>query len=222
MLALAITLSVLVLISLLRFGVIVEYSEAGFVFWAKVGFLKFPLLASKRKKRIKKEIKFIKSNLSMMPGSLRDFKDMLKAVFNALGRFKRRLLIKELTLYYTSAGEDPANTALQYGGANAVFAAIVPEINRKFRVRKIDLRAWFDFTVAEQKIYAKIRLSIAVWEVMYALFALAPILKSIFKNMPKRDNNKREVSNRKDGQDDGKTTDKRTDGHNDAKNEGND
>jgi len=236
MIALAVTLSILILIALLRFGVIVEYSKAGFEVWVKAGFLKFKTvgedlkdrnnlreLRKKLRKKIKKNIQRDNSYLKeMIPGSMDEFTTIIKSVFNLLERFKRRLLIKQLTLYYTSAAEDPANTALMYGGSNAVFAAVVPEIKKRFRVKRIDLRSWFDFTAAEQGVYAKINISIAVWEVVYALFALGPVIKSIFKKRPKTELNKQKKNDRKDGQNNGKTTDQRTDGHDNAKNEGND
>jgi len=224
MLALAITLSVIILISLLRFGVIVEYSKEGFRLWAKAGFIRYELLKKDKKKK-KKEKK--KSSVSIKPGSLGEFINMLKAVKNTLGRFKRRLLIKELTLYYTAAGENPATTALQFGISNAVFDFIMPLIKRNFRVKRLDLRSGFDFTSQEQGIYVKAILSIATWEVIYALLALAPMFKGMLK--PKQNSGampntsaKKENIKRKDGQNHGKTPDKRSDGNNNAKSEGND
>ena len=231
MLALAITLAVIILISLLRFGVIVEYSKEGFRLWAKAGFIKFELLKEgKKKKPKKKKEKKEKKDVNILPGSLSEFMVMLKSVLKMLGRFKRRLLIKQLTLYYSAAGEDPAKTALQFGISNAAISLIVPLIRKNFRVKKLDLRSWFDFTSTEQGIYVKAKLSIAVWEVFYALFALFPILKGIFKNLPDKKTkdrkfdtiNKNVKTKRKDGQDNGKTPNQRPDGNNNAKSEGND
>jgi len=241
MLALAIVLAIIVLIALLRFGAIIEYSEAGFDVWIKAGFLRIKTvgedvknrkkireLRKKARKKLKKNIKRDNTYLkAMIPGSMDEFWTTLRAVSNVLNRFKRRLLIKELTLYYLSAGEDPANTALQFGAANAVFEAIMPDIKRNFRVRHLDLRAGFDFTSEQQKIYAKANLSIAVWEVFYAIFALFPIIVNIFKKAPKRSSRSASAPktgkiDRKDGENNGEETNQRIDGNNDAKNEGND
>ena len=228
MLALAITISVIIIIALLRFGVVIEYGDAGFRLWAKAGFLKFELLSDGKKKKPKKKKPKKERNLKeMMPGSLSEFTGMLKTVQNALGRLKRKLLIKQLTLYFTSAGEDPSTTALMYGAANAAVGAIVPMIRNNFRIRRLDLRTWFDFCSAEQKIYAKIIISIAVWEVFYILFALLPLVTSMFKRKtPKNSENinqdKINQKDRKDGEDNGKSSDQRVNGNNDAKNEGND
>jgi len=227
MLALAIIAAALILIALLRFGVIVEYGEEGFHLWAKAGFLKFKLLDDDKEKKLKKKKEKPKKERNfkeMLPGSLSGFMDAIKTVLKALGRLKRRLLIKQLTLYYTSAGEDPAKTAMQFGAANAVIGVMVPEIKKNFRVKRIDLRTWFDFTSTEQKIYAKVTISIAVWEVFYVLFALLPLVTAIFKRKPSN-TNKVETSDkkeRKDGEDNGESSDQRVDGNNNAKNEGDD
>jgi len=212
MIVLAIIISSLVLIALLRFGVIVEYSEAGLALWAKAGFLRIKLLdpdkEKKPKKKKKKKPKKKKSDSkALKPGSLKDFIGILKAVSNALKRLKRRLLIKQLTIHFTSANENPANTAIMFGAANAVFNTIIPLMMRNFRIKKRDLRATTDFCENEQKIYAKVIISIAVWEVFYMIFALLPILVILFKSRP----NKKEETNhkykRKDGKENGKAPD---------------
>jgi len=231
MLALAIVVSSLVLIALLRFGIIVRYGENGFDLWVKAAFLKFHIIGEsvkkkpKKKKEKKEKPKKPKPSFKeIAPGLLSEFMNILRAVQNTLHRVKRRLLIKQLTLYYTSAGEDPASTALMFGGANAVFGALIPALKKNFRVRRLDLRTWFDFNSTEQKIYAKIIISIAVWEVFYIVFALFPLIASIFKMRPKKTKSTSTVAenDRKDGQDNGETADQRFDGNNDAKNEGND
>jgi len=212
--------------------VIVEYSKEGFRLWAKAGFIKFELLKDgiKKKPKKKKEKKKKAKSADIMPGSLSEFIVMLKSVLNMLKRFRRRLLIKELTLYYTAAGENPANTALLFGASNAVSGMIIPLIKKSFRVRRLDFRSGFDFTSTEPGIYLKARMSIATWEVFYAMFALFPVIKGIFKKLPdkKTDDIKsgttgnKANSIRKDGQNNGKTPDKRSDGNDDAKSEGND
>jgi len=226
MLALAIVVTVIILIALLRFGVIVEYDSEGFKLWAKAGFLKFRLLdddkEKKKKKKKKKKPKKERNIKELLPGSLSGYMDAVKTVLNALSRLKRRLLIKQLTLYFTSAGEDPANTALQFGIANAAFGVLVPEIKKNFRVKRVDFKTWFDFTSTEQKIYSKIIISIAVWEVFYVLSALLPLITAVFKKKPTPDVSKKQtdIKERKDGEDNGESSDQRVDGNNDAKNEG--
>jgi len=211
MIALAIVISSLVLIALLRFGAIVEYSEAGLELWAKAGFLRIKLIdpekEKKPKKKKKKKPKKKSDSKALKPGSLKDFTDILKAVANALKRLKRRLLIKQLTIHFTSANENPANTATMFGAANAVFNTIIPLAERNFRIKKRDLRASTDFCGSEQKIYAKVIISIAVWEVFYMIFALLPILVILLKSRPKKKEETHHKYKRKDGKENGKAPD---------------
>lgn len=191
MLALAIILSVLLLLALLRVGVIAEYNDEGMALWLKAGFLRFRLETGedKRKPRRKLELGSIK------PGSLREFMDIFGVFRNMLGRLRRRLLIKRLTLYYTSGGEDPSMVALQFGAANAVFGVIMPVLERHFRIKRRDLRTSADFDLKEPRIYALISISIAIWEAIYVLLALLPMITT-------------KPSNRKDGTINGKGTNK--------------
>jgi len=214
MLTWAIVISVLVLLALLRFGVIVEYSEAGFDLWAKIGFVKLKLMGEgvekkPKKKKEKKPKEKKETNLKdMMPGSLSEFMTILRSVGNMLNRLKRRLLIRKLVLHFTSAGDNPANTAIMFGAANAGFNTIIPALERNFRIKHRDLRSGFDFEAKEQKIYANIAISIAVWEVFYIIFALFPILRVLFKSRKrakKVPDDKNIDLDRKDGQDDGQT-----------------
>ena len=124
-----------------------------------------------------------------------------------LKRLKRRLLIKQLTLHYTSGNDDPSKTALIFGASSAAFGVITPLIERNFRVKRRDLRASTDFVTKEQCIYAKIIISIAVWEVFYVLFALLPILGALLKSKPKDEKNALHKIDRKDGKENGKSPD---------------
>ena len=213
MLALAIVIASLLLIALLRFGVIVEYSEVGLELWLKAGFIRYKISLEKsekkpKKKRKKKKKKEKEKTGTLKPGSLSDFLGILKALKKAMKRLKRRLLLKQLTLYYVSAGENPATTAIVYGAANAVFGTIAVLLERNFRIKRRDFRAAADFNTNEQKIYAKIIISIAVWEVFYILFALLPIIWILIKSKPGSKKETTHKLDRKDGQKNGESPDK--------------
>jgi len=211
MIALAIVISSLVLIALLRFGVIVEYSEAGFMMWAKAGFLRFKIIdpekEKKPKEKKKKKPKKKEEKTKAFKPGLKDVIKIIKTVRNALSRLRRRLLIKQLTLHFTSANDDPAKTAIMFGRANAVFYTITPIMKRNFRIKKTDLRASTDFEGKEQKIYAKIIISIAVWEVFYILFAFLPLLGLLFKGSTKKIEDTKQKNKRKDEEKNGKAPD---------------
>jgi len=191
MLVAGIILLILLSIALLRFGFIVEYSDAGLQMWYKIGFLRFSLADDGKEKKPKK--KKDKESAVKLPGNFSAFIDIFNAVKTALDRFRRRLLIKELTLYYSAAGEDAAKTAMTFGAGNAVFSFLLPVLDRNFRVKKQDLRVFADFESTEPKFYANVRFSLAVWEAFYIVFAFLPILKTFFRsgnnNIRKDENN---------------------------------
>ncbi|MDR2589589.1 MAG: DUF2953 domain-containing protein [Oscillospiraceae bacterium] len=190
-LVLGIILVVLILLAFLRVGVIVVYNEDGINVWEKVGFIKFQIKTDKKKKRVKK-IK--KKGKSVKPGNLKDFMTILKSVKNALDRLRKKLLIKKLTLHYTSAGENAAKTAIGYGAANAAFGIIVPIFEKYFHIKKRDILVLADFEsdLNEHKIYAEVQISIAIWEVIYVISALLPILKSLHSTDDKQKTQKME------------------------------
>lgn len=179
MLVLGIILLILLLLALLRFGLIIEYSDSGFQMWAKAGFLKFSLSGDGKDKRAKKKkrVRAKRSDLKM-PGDLGAFLEIFKMAKSFLGRLKRRLLIKELTLHCTFAGDDAAKTALAFGRGHAVFGFILPVLESNFRIKKQDVGVFADFESVKPGVYAKISVSLAVWEVFYILSALSPMLKT--------------------------------------------
>jgi hypothetical protein len=201
MLVAAIILSALVLLALLRFGLIIEYCEAGFGMWYKIGFVKLKLLDKIELKRAKRKVAKKKT-----PGDLKTFLETLKASKNMLARLKRRLLINKLILHYTSASEDAAKTAIGFGAANAVFGAIIPVLERSFKIKRRDLRVMVNYEAKKPMIYAKVAVSLAVWEGIYIIFALLPAFSARAASSPKTRSEKAFVNTRKDGPEYGKQT----------------
>lgn len=189
MLIAAIIIGVLTLLAFLRIGVVAEYGApenaattetaalAGFVVDAFLGPVRlrlYPVIKKKKqKKRKHKETQKNKPGEEVTKaGRFVELKKQLPAVNTLLGRLKRKLLIKELTVYFMAAGEDPAAAALWFGGANIGYGLLVPLLENNFRVKKRDLRTSVSFEHSEPYIYVCARLSLAVWEAVYVAFAL--------------------------------------------------
>ena len=172
MITLAIVVAALVLIALLRFGVAVEYSENGLTVTARVAFIKitvFPM--RKRKKRAEKaerkprEPK--KSGTPKKPGGTVDFKKLISDAMALPDKLRRRILIKELTVWFTQGGGDPYAMAMGYGGISAAMGFTQGALEAAFRVKRYSLRTAVDFLAEKSKIYAKASISLAVWEAIY-------------------------------------------------------
>ena len=181
MIATAIVLAVLLLICFLRLGAIAIYGEDGFILNAFVGPVTIKILPSsdKTKKKTPKVKEEKVEEGVVKAGKLETLRNQLPSLKKALHRLKRKLLIKELTIYYMAAGTDPAAAALSFGAASASYGMILPLLENNFNIKKRDLRATVNFEVTEPYIYVKARLSLAVWEVFYVAFGLlVNIIKS--------------------------------------------
>lgn len=96
------------------------------------------------------------------PGDEPGFRELLSIITEVLGRLKRRLSIDELTLWYQSAGEDPAAAALGFGGASAAAGALLQPLQRVLRIRKLDVRTAVSFTETKPRVYACLRASVSL------------------------------------------------------------
>jgi hypothetical protein len=65
-----------------------------------------------------------------------------------------------------------------------------------------------DFEAEKPSIYAKIAISLAVWEGFYILFALFPVFSASAAGKSGSRNEKSNIKDRKDGESNGKSTDK--------------
>ena len=209
-----IVLAVLLLLALLRGGAHVEFSDEGLIIQASIGFFKLQLYPARSKdadkdKRKKPKKKKKKNDTDKeKPGLASDFSIIFKAVKKVCSRFRRRLLIKKLVIYYTAASDDAYKTAMSFGTASVVFDSIIPPLERLFRIKKRDIREFVDFMDTKPRIYFKIVISLAVWEIFYIALAVLPV---ILKRTGKNQNEGKEQKH-------GKASDRRADGNHDAEN----
>lgn len=73
----------------------------------------------------------------------------------------------ELTVFFTAAGDDPCNTAIEFGASSFAFGALTPVIENHLNIKKRDFRSFADFSLDESKIYLKAKLSLSLWAIMY-------------------------------------------------------
>jgi hypothetical protein len=112
-------LALLILICFLRVKLTAVYGEDGFVLDAYFGPIRKRILPSDKTKKDDRKGKKEKAREGVIKtGRLEGLRDQLPSLRQALARLKRKLLIKELTIYYMAAGTDPAATALYFGAAS--------------------------------------------------------------------------------------------------------
>ena len=156
-------LLVIVIILLIPIGAEAEYDEPGVTLWLRIGAVKKALYprppkpegeektAKKKQKTKEKEPGEEKAKKG---GNMQLIMELIPVGIEALGRFKRGLIIKKLRLYFCFGGDDPAKVALTFGGASAGAGMIVPLLQRNFRIKEMDIRNSVDFTSVENRVYA--------------------------------------------------------------------
>jgi hypothetical protein len=193
MIALAVIFAVLLLLALLRVGVTAEYGADGMELRAFAGFVRIDLLRGARKpeksKKAEKIKKQKKEKPEKKPGRARDFRAMLPAILETLGRFKRKLTVKRLTIHYTAAGDDAYSTAMAFGGASVGLGLLTPILENNLKLKRRDFQTSADFTAPEAYIYVNAAISLAVWEIFYIAAAILPaFLKSRGKKTDGQEN----------------------------------
>ena len=176
----AILLLIVLLLLLVRLRLTGVYEEKGASLTVGLGSL--PLLRlpkpegekgkekeKKPKKRKKEKQEKEKKKEKPKGGSEPGFRKLLEIIGRFLGKLRRRLRIDELTLWYQSAGDDPAMTALLFGAANAAAAALVQAVEHLFTVKERDIRTSVSFTEDKPRVYARLQLSISVGRLLWIL-----------------------------------------------------
>ena len=155
---------------LLRLRLTGEYGEAGASLTVALGAVPvFRLPRPKGAQRDKKEKKpkpkkknKEEEKEKTKGGSIPGFRQLMPIISDALGKLKRRLSIDEMTLWYQSAGEDPAAAALAFGGASAAAGALARPMQEMFRIKDLDIRTAVSFTETKPTVIARIRMSISL------------------------------------------------------------
>lgn len=167
-------LGLILLVLILPMGIRLSYSVMGLTLRLILGPLRLTLLP--RKKRVKREKKAkarkprktkkatIKKSRSKPAaetkkgGKFSGLGAYLPTVFELIGHFRRRLLMRRLILLVNLAGDDPCDLALHYGKANGAVGAAIPLLERAFRIRKRDIQIFCDFLAEETEVYVDLEI----------------------------------------------------------------
>lgn len=210
---------VIVILLTAQTGLEIEYDESGFTAWLRIGAVKKKIIPSaeekkgepKKKKEKKKNKKPKPAENHKKGGKLKNFKELLAIITDSLGKLKRGVKIRDLTLRFTFASaDDPAGAALKFGAASAGAGIAVPILYSNFRIKNIDIQNFADFTANETSVYAHadVRITLAVF-IAIALKAM----KGYFSLDSKKKTDERNESY-------GKASDRGIDGDNNEQNTG--
>ena len=182
----AVILGIFILIQPLRVGVMARYDAEGFAAFARVGPVQikvFPMKKGPKKEKKPKEEKPPEEPETEEEVQEGGAVEKLQAGLSIVGpiwtQVRRRLLFNEITLHYTAATEDAAQTAIRYGAASAAVSKMLPMIRGNFRVKKQDVQIRADFTGEQDKVFLRVRLSISIWGALrLGIFTLIRLKRS--------------------------------------------
>lgn len=164
-------LLVLCLLSLIRIGGEVEYSQDGLRVWIRAGLLRiriFPRKPRKEKRRKKgapppDQLKSAEAKTEKAGGNLTLLRQCLPIFLDAANRLRKKILVGPMELRLTIPGvKDPAGSAILYGRANAWMGGLWALLNQALHVRDSSVSIRADFQAAEYTIYVKARVSLTI------------------------------------------------------------
>jgi len=163
--------AVLFLLSLLRIGAWVEYSQQGITARVRVGPVRVQVFPPKKKapkppkeKKTKKPKKPKREPENPPPkGGVVDLVfELLPVVLETVGKFGRKLQVDELEILLRVASADPADTAMLYGQANAVLGSLWRPLTQAFHVVDGHARVEAEFQSERMTLYLRAALSLTI------------------------------------------------------------
>lgn len=187
------------LISLIRVGVVAEYTQDGLEVRLRAGPVRMTVYPVRpepekpeRPKRDKKKDKPPKEQektdlKEKLGGALPVILDLIPLAAEAAGTLLHKLRMDELVLHLTWAAPDPADAAMGFGAGQAVLDTLLPLLERGFHIKKRDVGVAVDFERTAPALYARSALSLSVGQcvafaAVYGVRALSLLLRHSKKN----------------------------------------
>lgn len=175
--------AVLILLSRLRLGGSTAWDGKAFTVRVRVGLLRvrvWPLpKKKKRKRKAAPQTPPPKKETSDKPAVPKvDVLGLLETwaplVCEAAGRMRRAIRIDLLELALTVGGSDPGDTALLYGGANALLGMILPLFEHAFQVRERWITTAVDFDAETTRAHFRADVSLTLGQLVVFTFWFLP------------------------------------------------
>lgn len=184
-----IVLTVLLLVSLIRVGARVEYSESGLMVWVKlcgISIRVFPTKKKEKKPKKKKEKAAEPKPEQKKGGSFELVKELLPVAVDALGGLKRRISIDDIQIDLLWSLSDPAACAVGFGAANAAIGMIWPAIEQNFRVKQRRITTAVDFEQGKPTVYILAQVTLRIGQLVSLGVRLAVRFLKVYQNVKKK------------------------------------
>ena len=171
--------AVLFLLSRLRLGGVVEWRGGAFTVRVRAGLFRVRVWPVRRRRPKKKSPKVAETQPAEKPTPpLPRIEALLETwlplACRAAGRLRRAIRIDLLELDLVVGGEDPGNTALLYGGTNALLGMILPLFEHAFQVRKRRVSTAVDFDAETTRAAFRADVSLTLGQLIVFTFWFLP------------------------------------------------
>ena len=195
---------VLFLLSRLRLGGRVRWERGALTVWVRIGLIRvrvWPMPSRKRPSSKRKKSKASAQAASqpeqaMEQSPLELLEEWLPLVCEAAGRLRRAIRIDCLELSLCVGGSDPGNTALLYGGANALLGMILPLFEHAFQVRERRIVTSVDFDAETTQVTFQSAVSLTLGQlVVFAFWFLPEAVQRLGQSRPTAPSKEKEAIN---------------------------
>ena len=97
--------------------------------------------------------------------------ELLKLTISTLDRFRRKFTVNYLMVHFVAACEDPYDTAMLYGYANAAAGIVEGLSGRGWDIRRRDIQVGVDFESTECRADAELTVTISLGRILAVLLA---------------------------------------------------
>jgi len=221
--ALYIILAILILILILPVGVSGGYDFGDVSLKVVAGPVKIQLLPKKEKKKDKpkkvkkaKKPKKEKAKKKLPPFTLELITEYVRLLTGVLNRFRKKLSIDHLRIWYLAAADDPYDAAVSYGRANAAILALIEALNLAFNIKEQDVRLRVDFTEDKPQFAVTGQLTIRIGQILLIVLIAAFQFLKVFMKQKKLQKIKAERID-----ENGEASHRRNDGDHNVEDQGN-
>ena len=148
-----IVLAVLLLVGLIRVGAQVEYCEQGFFARLRIGAWLVPLFPKQQKPAKEAKKKAADTQPQKKGGLVKTVLNLLPLVLDTVKKLWRKLRVDKLDVSLVVSTDDPADTAIAYGQANALLGALWQPLTQAFHVKDGHAHVGVDFEGGEPSVY---------------------------------------------------------------------
>lgn len=191
---LSLILLVLIMFNMLRVGVFVSYvSDEATRLSLVLGPLHISILPKKKKKKKKekkpkekKEKEPKKKKVERVPIKNRitfeDIADVLRAIGQAIHRFRSKIVIHRFKFWFVSSHEDPYKTVKTYNQVNNALCILGTWTDPNLVIRKSDIKTATDFIVGKNYLDFELKMTIRIGQILVIGFILiTKLLKVLFR-----------------------------------------